>query len=498
MGRKSRGARRVGRSESKGAKPSKTPVETAVAPDRPAATPYGSKPAPSTAAWATVILLASAAICGGLAVFQWMELLLAEAGVAPVCSIDDVFNCIAVWEAPLAKQWQALTGIPVAGWGLLWSMLALSAGLWCVWAQLRQVDTQAAVAAIQALAGAGVVTAIGLGGYSLSLGQVCLTCLITYALVAGYAGAAWGLSSAMPSSDRPATLPIMSGPAYRTAAVALGVASIAGVLALRIPGAKLAEDAPLPPPRAATPAATPSGMSVSSPDVPVSRSGNVVAEFLESLAPAARKTVLEGLKEHRVAPRPPLPPLTERPFVGAEDAAVRITDFSDLRCPHCARLAAEMARMAESLPADAFRLESRYFPLDAECNGRLDPRATDGSGVRCTSAKVLLCAQGEASYEALRRRMFREQASLTVDKVIALAIEMLDKSEDELRGCIAAPETERKLSEDIAYAARFDIRGTPMVIMNGRRVLAFPPLLMALILADGDPDHPGFGQLASR
>ncbi|MEL7369751.1 MAG: DsbA family protein, partial [Myxococcota bacterium] len=86
--------------------------------------------------------------------------------------------------------------------------------------------------------------------------------------------------------------------------------------------------------------------------------------------------------------------------------------------------------------------------------------------------------------------------NLTLDLVRSAVVEMTAMSVEDLDACLSSPETAAKLAEDIAYAGQFDIRGTPMVVMNGRKVLAFGPLLMALVLAEGDPSHPGFGMLA--
>jgi serine/threonine-protein kinase len=39
------------------------------------------------------------------------------------------------------------------------------------------------------------------------------------------------------------------------------------------------------------------------------------------------------------------------------------------------------------------------------------------------------------------------------------------------------------------------IKGTPLVLVNGRMVPAFPPFLHAILLAGGDAEHPLFAYL---
>ena len=64
-----------------------------------------------------------------------------------------------------------------------------------------------------------------------------------------------------------------------------------------------------------------------------------------------------------------------------------------------------------------------------------------------------------------------------------------------LEACLASPETERKLQQDIASAARFGIDGTPLVLVNGRRGTSFGPFLYAMILTGGDASDPAFASL---
>ena len=450
----------------------------------PAASALGESPGGAPRLRPALIgLPAVAAVCMGLAIFQWMELLLLDAGQGAACSINETFNCAAVWEAPLAKQWQEATGVPVAGWGLIWAALAFGAGLWAIAVQLYERDATAAHGAVRTLAAAGVATSVLLGGYALMLGQVCLTCLVTYALVAGYAAMAMWLPNPGWSALRSAGGPLAAG-----LVLAYGLALIPG-RGTPVPGSVAKTATEDPSDRGAA------GGPISLSPTPQARSeaSNLVSEYLDSLPPAARRRIAQGIEAYRTAAAPALPATSSRPFEGSDSAPVRIVDFSDLRCPHCARLAEDMARLAEEAPRDAFRLESRYFPLDSECNQRVT--FSDGSHVRCTAAKALLCCQDAPRYDELRRRMFREQQNLSVERVYALVEDVVGRDAQALRQCIEAPATAAKLAEDIDYAMRFDIEGTPMVVLNGRKVLAFPPLLMALFLAQGDPNHPGFQAL---
>ena len=55
-----------------------------------------------------------------------------------------------------------------------------------------------------------------------------------------------------------------------------------------------------------------------------------------------------------------------------------------------------------------------------------------------------------------------------------------------LDGCMAQPETAAKLSDDEQYAQELRIRGTPLVLVNGREAYPAPVFLYAMVLAGGN------------
>ena len=66
---------------------------------------------------------------------------------------------------------------------------------------------------------------------------------------------------------------------------------------------------------------------------------------------------------------------------------------------------------------------------------------------------------------------------------------------EELKECIESRQTEAKLQDDIAWAAQHGIRGTPLVLVNGRQAPPFLPFLYAMVLSEGDLEHPAFEAL---
>ena len=64
-----------------------------------------------------------------------------------------------------------------------------------------------------------------------------------------------------------------------------------------------------------------------------------------------------------------------------------------------------------------------------------------------------------------------------------------------LEACVASPETEMKLQEDIRIASLLEPEGTPILLVNGRLGTSFGPFLYAMVLTRGETDHPAFASL---
>ena len=93
-------------------------------------------PHPSAASLAALVALGAAAALGFL--FLWLELVLARSGGSAFCALDAATSCTAAWDSPFASQIDRLSGLPLAAWGLVWS---ISAFVMPLLALLRQAAT---------------------------------------------------------------------------------------------------------------------------------------------------------------------------------------------------------------------------------------------------------------------------------------------------------------------------------------------------------------------
>jgi serine/threonine-protein kinase len=307
---------------------------------------------------------------------------------------------------------------------------------------------------------------MGLAGWMLALGQLCTTCLLTYVLVLGYAGICLREARRLGGME-----------ALRGAGVAAAATLIAFLLLL-YPGLQTPQSVAHP------------GRALLERAGPLAGSTNEeMVEWLERLSPRIRQLLSDALASYNRSAS--LPQRAPRALIGPLEAPVRITEFSDILCGHCAALHETLEWLVEISPQGTLALEPRQFPLDGACNPRLE--ASAANSVRCIGARALICLEGRPGSFAFAGGLLANQQALTVDKIYEMAAPLL--SREELEACITSAATQAKLEDDIAWALEHGIRGTPLVLVNGRQAPAFGPFLYAMVLARGDPGHRAFAEL---
>jgi serine/threonine-protein kinase len=473
--------------------------------------------------------------------FQWTQLILARRGGEHFCGLGEPGSCAAVWDLPLASAIQDATRLPVAGWGLVWSAVAFALPLWALVRRARGRPIEPVWSATLLTVLAGIASVVLLAVASLDARQLCTTCVITYAMVLAYAAVCLRATASL----RPAQI-------RRGALLAL-CATLVAFLALLYPGLRTpqssaaeesafleaakrsieAQERPLEPEKPSTPpedrptevakrptepeerpvrakprrpGEAPGGKrSIEAkqesvePEKPLARAeeSSVTAvkrpeaaqlkQMISRLSPQLRQALSDGLAAYSRSDGVPMHPA--RLLVGSPSAPVRITEFTDILCSHCATLHKTIGVLREMLPSGSFALEPRQFPLDSECNPAVERRAEDG--VSCLAARAMICV--EKDWMAFAGALFANQRSLTKRKIYEIAARFVPRQRFE--DCISSPETEAKLEDDIAWAREHQIQGTPLVLMNGREAPASLQFLYAMVLAEGDPAHPAFAVL---
>lgn len=412
---------------------------------------------------AAKLLLGLALIGCALTLYQWIELVqIRSGGAAPLCSVSAAIDCAAIWNAPLSVWLQQNTGLPFAAWGLAYSLvcLALAIRLWLLAAQQPLANL---VLSLRIVTGLGAVIALGLLGYSVFLGVFCPTCLLFYVVVGATVFVAYKR--------------LANGGDWMVAGLHSAGWLAAALLILVYPATK-------------TPLQDISQTSLSQTNV----TGNTstLEKFLQTLEPTARQVTSDALAVYKSAPKIDKPLAAQRLTSGAKNSPVHIVSWLEIRCPHCKNLHTAMTEVQRLSPPGSFSEETRYFPLDSECNPNVE--RSDGSGVSCLAAKILICVKDPVEGHNIRASFFEEQKTLTRNRIWDIAATNEVKRHD-LETCISSPDTAAELKNDIDYALEHNLDGTPMVVVNGRKAPALPLLIYSLILAGGNANNAAFAKL---
>jgi serine/threonine-protein kinase len=419
------------------------------------------------------------------ALHLWGQLTVADSGGAVTCPFDSEGDCADVWRSGFALSVESATGLPVAAHGVLWSFVAFLLPAGAIVARLRggRGDLLWAGALVTAVTGVAVVIALAVA--QLADGRFCGSCGIAYALTLSYAAVCLFATARIPWSL------LGRGGAVAGAAAVLCFAGLALAAPQRPRGAPAADphaghshgaDPHAGHSHGAEPHGGPSSAELAS-------GAEGLARFLENLSPASAQTLARDLAEYRGRPQGALQP--PRALIGPPMAPVRVTDFADFRCSHCATLHATLTQIRSIAPEGSFSIDAHYFPLDGACNPQIQRASPDGVG--CIAAKAMICLENDPGAFQLAGELYTRQRGLTVDQIYELAAPLRARSA--LEACVASPDTAAKLSDDIAAATKLGIQGTPLVLVNGRQATPRPATLLALILAGGDPGHPAFASL---
>ena len=441
-----------------------------------------------------------------------MELVLLRSGGSAFCAgAGGGLDCSQVWNGGFASAVHRLTGLPVAAWGLVWSAVAFTLPLLGLLraSEGRDADAATLAAGTRWTAAAGAIGIVVMIVASLAAGALCIGCLATDLLVAAYAftalkgsGGAFGLVSpeALRGIGRAAAAgagafllllypglhtPRASGQAGREAiASAASSASSGDSTPSSVPAAAV--------PAAAAPAA-PASAAASGPSLAAGTGDpakdRTLTELVASLDPPLKQTLADSLAIYRASSARQL--AAPRALVGSDLARVRITEFTDILCEHCASLQETLKTIREHVAPGSFAVDARQFPLAGSCNPDFRPGEKDE--VRCLAAKIRICAEPTGKEPAVADALFAKQEGLTAPEAMRIAEGILPKSA--LGPCLDSAATAAKLDADIRAANQFDSDGTPIVAVNGRKGTSFGPFLYAMVLTGGNPDHPAFAAL---
>jgi protein-disulfide isomerase len=150
-------------------------------------------------------------------------------------------------------------------------------------------------------------------------------------------------------------------------------------------------------------------------------------------------------------------PIGDSPVRGNSEASVTIVEFADFQCRFCAESASVLKAILEK-HGDDVRLVYKHFPLSFHEQAR-------------AAARAALAAQEQRRFWEMHDLLFENFESLSAENSSRLAseagldVELFRNSYESNR------ETQtRRINADYALGLRLDVRGTPTLFVNGRKV----------------------------
>jgi protein-disulfide isomerase len=144
---------------------------------------------------------------------------------------------------------------------------------------------------------------------------------------------------------------------------------------------------------------------------------------------------------------------------GRRDAKSTILVFTDFQCPYCKRLDAQLRELANHQDV---RVVVRNKPLPLHSHARL-------------AAKAAIAADKQGKLAEMTKELFEHQDALDRASLMIYA-ERLALDVDRFRIDLDDWDTEARLVEDEALAAKLNVRGTPTSFVDGKRVIGAQPI----------------------
>lgn len=155
------------------------------------------------------------------------------------------------------------------------------------------------------------------------------------------------------------------------------------------------------------------------------------------------------------------------PVLGNQNAnaPVKILEFADFQCPHCAHAAKQMHHNLQ-LFGDKIQLVYKSWPLDQNCNPKVKIRMHEYA---CAAARASICARKLGKFEPYFTKLFENQTAISNETILSFGKDVgMDPAQ--LKSCMDAPETAAELQSDIEQADLLGIEGTPLFFVNGKKI----------------------------
>lgn len=140
------------------------------------------------------------------------------------------------------------------------------------------------------------------------------------------------------------------------------------------------------------------------------------------------------------------------------DAPIRLSVFSDFQCPFCKIVAEQVPQLIRRY-GKQINVQYFFYPLDSACNASVKSAMHQYA---CRAAELAAC--DSAKFVEVHDEIFANQEGLNFDKLKSIA------NKFGLSKCFEERTTRDAVLASINGAAKFNLRSTPTIIINGRKI----------------------------
>ena len=144
--------------------------------------------------------------------------------------------------------------------------------------------------------------------------------------------------------------------------------------------------------------------------------------------------------------------LSDRYYLGSENASVVIVEFSDFQCPFCAKARNVIKRIA-SERANEVVIYYKHFPLPFHENAFLAAVASE-------------CAGERGKFWEYHDKLFENQQALDPSSLIEYAEEL--GIGEGFEQCLTSEEKKKLVERDLSEGTAIGVKGTPSFVINNK------------------------------
>jgi protein-disulfide isomerase len=151
---------------------------------------------------------------------------------------------------------------------------------------------------------------------------------------------------------------------------------------------------------------------------------------------------------------------------GPADAPIKVVEFADFMCPGCRAMSTALRSYFAQQGPD-INLTFKNFPLEQTCNPGIGRSIHNGA---CELARGAICASELGAFWPYHDRIFSRAWEVAtrqdvIDNGVAVGM-----NKAKLEACLAAPETNSKLSIQIKEGFEVKVEITPTLVVNGKKL----------------------------